>query len=317
MTFTVFDPTQTPTASIGYQNVNNLLINGGFEFWQRNSTFTNPANATYTADRWKVDTNAPSIAVVTQETSVIETGAGSSSYKVVISGSPSSKNWAVFNRMERVAQLQGRTVSFSARVKCSVTNAIRVIINDGVSQTKSSYHSGSGNWETLSVTKTLDPAASLCNFEVGMYDNGDAQNGTYYFGSAMAVIGSTAVSFVPKVWADELMECQHFYEKSYDIATVPGTNTLVNINPGSGAQTGASQVEYDFVVFKVSKRVIPTIVTYDGTGTSGNARTTSTSGTGTNRAVTTENIGTNGFSYFQGAALDYRSLVHFTADAEI
>ena len=30
------------------------IINGNFDIWQRNITFTNPATATYTADRWKV-----------------------------------------------------------------------------------------------------------------------------------------------------------------------------------------------------------------------------------------------------------------------
>lgn len=35
----------------------NAIINGNFDFWQRGTSFSNPANATYTSDRWEVAFN--------------------------------------------------------------------------------------------------------------------------------------------------------------------------------------------------------------------------------------------------------------------
>ena len=40
--------------SSGAFNFRNKIINGNFDFWQRGSSFTNPANATFTADKWGV-----------------------------------------------------------------------------------------------------------------------------------------------------------------------------------------------------------------------------------------------------------------------
>ena len=36
--------------NIGHENI---LINGGFEIWQRGTSFSTPADGAYTADRWQ------------------------------------------------------------------------------------------------------------------------------------------------------------------------------------------------------------------------------------------------------------------------
>ena len=51
---------------------------------------------------------------------------------------------------------------FKAWIKTSSITAGRIAINDGVSTTYSSYHTGGGAWELLTVTKTLSPSATKC-----------------------------------------------------------------------------------------------------------------------------------------------------------
>jgi len=47
MAFTTIDPSLTPSVQ------QNLLINGGFEIWQRGTSFSMTNSGIYTADRWK------------------------------------------------------------------------------------------------------------------------------------------------------------------------------------------------------------------------------------------------------------------------
>lgn len=58
------------------------------------------------------------------------------------------------------AYLNGRTVGFGAWVLCASANTARIVIYDGVGSSYSSYHSGGGTWEWLSVTRALDAAGT-------------------------------------------------------------------------------------------------------------------------------------------------------------
>ena len=42
----------------------NFIINGGFDFWQRGTTFTSPSSWTYSADRWLVGAFSGAIVMV-------------------------------------------------------------------------------------------------------------------------------------------------------------------------------------------------------------------------------------------------------------
>ena len=105
---------------------------------------------------------------------------------------------------------------------------------------------------------------------------------TFYITGVQLEKGSTATSFDYRPYGTELALCQRYYEKSYDIATVPATNTSV----GRFQQTGSSNSSGDMTLnirFAVSKRTAPTMTAYssDGiinvwsrTGTGGTANAT-------------------------------------------
>ncbi|QGH73010.1 MAG: tail protein [Siphoviridae sp. ctCJE6] len=50
----------------------------------------------------------------------------------------------------------GRTMTFGMWVKCSTASKARIYIDDGISKTYSSYHTGGGSFEFLTVEKQLD-----------------------------------------------------------------------------------------------------------------------------------------------------------------
>lgn len=70
------------------------------------------------------------------------------------------------------AHIRSRAYRFSAWVRATVANRVRLRINDGVGSTFSSYHSGGGTFERLSVPRTLDAAATALNVGLSV-DTGD------------------------------------------------------------------------------------------------------------------------------------------------
>jgi hypothetical protein len=189
----------------------NILDNGGFEIWQRGVTFTAPASAAYTADRWKLNTDEATNVTTTKETTTID-AIGLASMKVVVTSTGASHYYQQIQYIENYADYRGKTVTLSVRVFASVASAIKIQVGDNASNTTSAYHTGGGGWETLTATFTVGAAASQLNVVVGMINSGDKKNGTYYFDSAMLGVASAAVPFAPTNPQVDLARCQRFFQ---------------------------------------------------------------------------------------------------------
>ena len=110
---------------------------------------------------------------------------------------------------------------------------------------------------------------------------------TFYITGVQLEAGSTASSFAHENYSDTLQKCQRYYEKSYDINTVAGTNTF------SGAirfRTASTSVEAP-LKFTQTKRATPTVTPYSIIGPSGNILNVST---GTNATAAVASIGQSG-----------------------
>lgn len=233
----------------------NILDNGGFEIWQRGTSFAAPADAAYLADRWKVSTNEAANVTVTKETTTID--GGIASMKVVVASAGASKRWTVNELIENYADYRGKTVSVSVRVYSSVATAIRVSLDDNVSAVSySSYHTGGGGWETLTATLTVSASATGLIAAVGMPAN-DKKTGTYYFDSAMLVLGSEAVAFVPINPVVDVLRSQRYF---YRIA---GNLIDEMICPGENLST---TLGFGVVRHPVTMRVTPTATVVGATG---------------------------------------------------
>jgi hypothetical protein len=187
----------------------NVLDNGGFEIWQRGTSFTSPASATYTADRWRVQTTGAPAFTVTQESVNIDSGIFS--LKLNITSVGGATQLALRQVIENGQGYDGKPLAFSCRVKCSVPGACNIAIADDNGSVVSSTNVGTG-WETLTVKLASPIVTSTLNVYVGFAPGGNTPViSTIYMDSAMLVIGSQPVTFIPTNAQVDLARCQRYY----------------------------------------------------------------------------------------------------------
>lgn len=127
--------------------------------------------------------------------------------------------------------------------------------------------------------------------------------------------GEIATPFIPNDYGSELVRCQRYYEKSYNIDVNPGTATY----DGNIALTTHAQVTNpttSLLNFKVTKRTAPSITSWNPvTGATGSWRDEA----GVNWTCAINQIGTSGARLYPSATIPAnRHLhVHWTADAEL
>ena len=188
----------------------NLLTNGGFEIWQRgNGPFT--ASGTISSDRWYVIVGGGSTTSVSRDTANVDTG---SQFCAVVTHTHVAQS-TVQQVLETFSQFRGRTLTYSVRVKTSVANSVRLRVNDGVTGPQNSgYHTGSGQYETITLTYAV--AATATSFAVNVEFNA---SGTYYIDNAMLVVGAVAADYAPLHPADDLARCLRYYRVWGGLAT--------------------------------------------------------------------------------------------------
>lgn len=83
----------------------------------------------------------------------------------------------------RVDHLKGEPVGFGAWVWANAASQSRVYVTDGVTTTYSSYHTGDGSWQWLTVEHTLSGSAS--KLTVGIAVGSGAANPAYLSGATL------------------------------------------------------------------------------------------------------------------------------------
>jgi hypothetical protein len=114
----------------------------------------------------------------------------------------------------------------------------------------------------------------------------------------------------------ELAACQRYFEKTYDIATAPGTSTNNGMAMGPMATVSGSN-NINTISYKVQKRTTPTLKIYTPNGTADLWITFNSGGGSTNRSLTLSGSGEYGFGGYIGTSTDFFFQGHWTASAEL
>lgn len=153
----------------------NLMVNGSFESW--------PLGSDDDALPWE---DAPDDSV-RRESSIVRMG----SYSAKLTSAGGLMSLRSGTRIDH-GHIAGRTFTFGVWIYTTVVSAARIrISNDGV-DSYSPYHSGTPQWEFLSVTRTMtaEPTGAV----MFLFNEGPAGTDVYFDG-AVAVEGTRIFSF--------------------------------------------------------------------------------------------------------------------------
>jgi len=233
-----------------------LLTNGGFEIWQRgNGPFVQPGVA-WCADRWGMFSNGTDTLSVSKDTTNKDGSSLTCAATTFTLGTGGGAS-CLYQQLKvgDGQQIAGATFSFSARVRTSVANAVRLgLATDGTGggTVYSPYVVGDGAYHTLTVTFTTVPTNATF-VTCGIYF---AASCTAYVDNASLVVGSQPANYVPLHPADDLARCLRYYAlhtanaRAYNTAsaslemvlpmrTVMAVTPTVTVTPGSRTNVSA------------------------------------------------------------------------------
>jgi hypothetical protein len=279
-----------------YVGGKNFVIGGGFDWWQRGTTFVNPS-AIYTADRWN---NSVGGATITRQS----TGAPSGSQYFMRTTSTSSSSftdYAHYFETSQIAPLWGKTATFSFKIRKGTavdfagnfimrlqksstvdagSGATWTTVIDGNANTSAiAAGTSSSDWSTFSFTGTIpnDGTANSLRFVAG-FGSGQVSGVIIDLAQVQLEIGSVATPFSRAGGSigAELALCQRYYFRNGGLASYTAL--------GNGTAESSTIIEIQ-VAAPVTMRTLPTAVDYSTIAVQ-------PYGTGTITAVTSAVLGT-------------------------
>jgi hypothetical protein len=210
---------QFQVANYGY-TPQSYCINGGFEIWQRGTSFVKTTNTRgFSADEWEIAIGGGSGEQLTVTRNVTPYSGGYCAQLDYVYGTAGTGSY-IEQGIEFYKSLQGLPVTFSCWVKCSTANRVRLAVGDLGTAMASAYHTGSGNWEQL--TATYVASASIAASPSWPHSYGivcaiGCLNGSVsgvLVDAASIVIGNypEGVPYIPKNPEEDFRDCQRFYE---------------------------------------------------------------------------------------------------------
>ncbi len=191
--FIEFMPKRMSTINIQDQ----FFVDSGGIYDALGQTFQNPNMDTFSfgpnfsPDYWTLSqsgTVSQVSAAVSTSTNVTNVENGSSS--TFLTGT----NPILYQRMDQAygyTYWQSRTVTFSVFVKCSTANCAYASIYDGVNTYQSTAHTGDGTWQLLTVTVTINAAATVVRAQCQVVSGSAYFNNAYFNSGVSQITGAT------------------------------------------------------------------------------------------------------------------------------
>jgi len=230
----------------------NKIINGGFDVWQRGTSFTFNSSGGYTADRFNMSSGTGGVAVISRQTFTPgQTDVpGNPKYYMQIQhttdgGTPANLD----TRIEDVNTFSGQNATFSFYGKVSSGTAVwtpRLVQFFGtggsaVNVVMASDITLTTSWQRFTVTFAVPSTAGKTIGE-GNYLRPDIYRGTtgtvtYHFANVQFEAGTVATPFEYRPIGVELALCQRYYY-----------TTTMNKHLGAARDSGLAFLSKDFPV---------------------------------------------------------------------
>lgn len=330
---------------------NQALINGSFDVWQRNTTFTTPNDDTYGPDHWNFlvetngswtfarDTSTPSNTLakyslkctnvtLNNQCAIVQFIENVDTTK--LSNNVVSFSFYAKTNSTEIANLRATILAWSSTADSITSDVISAWASDGTDPTWAANWTAekagsnlalTSSWAQFSVESVVLDTASTANLALVIWvDDGTiAANDDFYITGVQMNLGPTAVTTNgsgPVRYGDELARCQRYYFKTFPQGTAPAQS--------AGATTGAftqycqsttGAIIGGSIHWPVTMFKVPTITTYNPGAANANWRDITN---GADRVVTV-NTATDGAVSISGAspAAGSRNEIHVTAEAEL
>ena len=248
------------TAASNVLGFRNVLINGGFDIWQRALSYSSATSGYLTADRWNI--NMTTNTVVSRETSDLPAIGVQYGIKYVTSGSGYAQFYQSIEA-DNIRKYKGQTVTVSAYVKvtsnyvgtlyCNIDWSSSTDALSGALTSLAGFSFGNGSNATgwTRFTGTFTVPSNVAGLRVGFIpDTAQGAGVTVRITGVQLEFGSVASAFESRSYGMELALCQRYYETSNGVHQVVGGST------GFGGNTYFSWTSY-----KVEKRIALGFVT--------------------------------------------------------
>lgn len=185
------------------------------------------------------------------------------------------------------------------------------ITNDNTTGIEVNFWLGAGTNYSSGTLQTTWATRTDANRAVGQTNVASSTSNYWQMTGAQLTIGSAAVPFEFKSFADDLAACQRYYEKSYTQGVSPATATqngaLTHFYNAAYGATSAFQ-------FRVTKRIAPNVVLY--APSTGAASRVDSIGSGTS-TYTLGEIGDSGIRFMIPTTGTNGAVFHYVAESEL
>lgn len=295
---------QQPISNLALNfSLTNILDNGGFEIWQRGTSFVNPVPNTLTADRWRISSIGSPSFTISRNSSIVDNGQYSLEWNTTSVGSGTFLT--VVQAIENYLSYAGKTITLSIRMNSNVAGA-NVVLYDGVTTGGiSNTHTGDGTWQTLTTTFTVSNAPLFLEAFIFSSVSEVPVVSTIYVDSAMLILGNTVTSYIPLNPEEDLARCQRYYQTGIINATIPFYAT---------PSVDISDLNVPFVT---TMRVAPTVTLQQSSGsiTVGQLPGLGVSNSSNPATFLAANISTSGFIYNVSISHQTSFQVHLMANS--
>ena len=302
----------------------NLIINGGFDVWQRGTSFTTG----FSADRWELALSGGTATVTRQTFSVGQTDVPfNPNYFLRCSTSIGNDAGRIEQKIEGVAITSGQNITISFYAKGTNPGGGSFEIRLGqyfgtggsadIDRAASDNFTVTSSWQKFTRTITV-PSISGRTLGVGnnldvMFEQSwaiDTSTAAWELDIAnvQLELGSVATDFEHRSYGEELALCQRYYEKN-----TYGLLQTIMTNNYSTTQTK--------MPFMQTKRVAPTFTVYSAaSGTAGNVSSYTSAAYTAEKAIPVVVGGVDSYVLSIGsevAGTIYNWHYSYTADAEL
>ncbi len=220
----------------------NAIINGGFDIWQRGTSFGSLTDGGFFADRWAIDFNGTGATRTVSRQEIAGAWATSSRYFMryaqSVAGTGGTYNW-FHTRIEGVATYAGQTVTVSFMAKADASRSVDVAISQvfgGGGSSQVNYNFGTAalttSWQRFTYNVAL---TSISGKTIGTNDNLELDFKmplntamTIDVGDIQLEVGSVATQFTRTggTIQGELAACQRYYWRASGAAASNVLSTM-------------------------------------------------------------------------------------------